>query len=80
MGVYNIIKSPIRCPICNNRLRWQSKYLVYNGLVLSNTLTEIERDKTMQGEMYARCEQCETWIEAEIHDGKTQITTTITKK
>jgi len=47
---------------------------VFDGFVLANLLETIELRDTMQGEMYATCKHCGTWLEAKIIDGKEKIT------
>ena len=46
MGMYNIIKTNIKCVKCNEKVdEWQSKYLTYNGYLLANGLQKIKLDK-----------------------------------
>ena len=74
MGVYNRIQTDLVCPICDSKVAWLSKYLVFDGFVLDNLLETIELRDTMHSEMYAACHQCGRWLEAEIAGGKGKIT------
>lgn len=70
MGMYNMIKTKKKCPTCEEKVEWQSKYLIYDGFVLDNLLQEIILNKHVDGEMHAYCENCKVFVEVTIVKGK----------
>lgn len=71
MGMFNIIKSTMKCPKCNGKIdEWQSKYLTYDGYLLANGLQEIKLNEYMEGEMHALCDNCKAFSEVTIVKGK----------
>ena len=70
MGAFNTILCDQTCPACRARVEWQSKKLDYDGLILANAMQVIELRPGMDGEMYAHCEACGTWIDATIRQGR----------
>lgn len=70
MGMFNIIKTKLRCPICGAKVEWQSKYLTYDTFVLENLLREISLSKHMSGEMHTYCEKCQKSTEITIKKGE----------
>jgi hypothetical protein len=73
MGIFNTIKSDLKCPICKSELEWQSKFLEYDGLPIDTAMITIELRQTMNGEMHTSCDTCKTWLETEIKNGKAII-------
>ena len=70
MGVFNTIKSKTKCPNCNNPVEWQSKRLVYDGLLVENAMQTITLNKKMDGEMHTYCDKCKTSFDVAITKGK----------
>ncbi len=70
MGVYNVIKSKMKCPKCESKVEWQSKYLTYDGHVIENLLQDIVLTEHMAGEMHTSCSKCKALLEVTIVKGK----------
>ncbi len=70
MGVFNTIKTDEKCPNCHQPVEWQSKRLIYDGIIVGNLMQALTLNKRMDGEMHAYCDACETWFDATIEKGK----------
>lgn len=70
MGIYNTIKSKLKCPNCGNKVEWQSKHLEYDTYAIENLLREIPLNKHMDGEMHAICKKCKVYLKVVIVKGK----------
>ena len=70
MGVFNTIKSSMKCPKCGKMSEWQSKRLVYDGVLVANTMQTITLNEKMDGEVHGFCNSCKTFTEAVIKKGK----------
>jgi len=74
MGVFNTIKSSIKCPKCGNTVEWQSKRLVYDGFLVANAMQTLTLNEKMDGEMHTYCDKCKTGFDVTITKGKEEIT------
>lgn len=70
MGIFNSIRSETKCPTCNNLVEWQSKRLIYDGLLVANAMQTITLNKKMDGEMHGFCDPCKTFTDVVIEKGK----------
>ena len=70
MGMFNTIKSKLRCPKCNAKVEWQSKDLSVLGFPIENLLLNIKLKSYMNGEMHTFCDECKSSWDVKIKKGE----------
>lgn len=70
MGAFNTIKSSMKCPKCGQIVEWQSKRLVYDGILVANAMQTIVLNEKMDGEMHGFCDSCRTSTDVVIEKGE----------
>lgn len=54
MGIFNIIKSSMDCHKCGRPVEWESKRLVYDGILVADAMQTI----TLNEKMVDKCMRC----------------------
>ncbi len=58
------------CPNCQAAVEWQSKRLIYDGLLLANAMQSVPLSSRINGEMHTTCSNCHSVIDLDLEGGK----------
>lgn len=70
MGLFNRINLNMGCPHCGQRVEWQSKYVIIDGIYpVQNCLESFDVNSRMDAEVYTYCGGCDWVTDLEIKKG-----------
>jgi hypothetical protein len=70
MGMSNYIEAAFACPNCGEEVEWQSKDVKVAGVWIPNVMWRMAPQWNMDAEMYAGCDGCFHWHDADIVNGE----------
>ncbi len=71
MGLFNTVDLKVDCPNCGEKVEWQTKGLVLDGIYpIENVMERFELNKRISGEVHTLCDKCKFWSEVVIKNGK----------